>query len=135
MLKQDNLMGFQNENWRHLQIFYISILCEAVQVCSDFSFGQEAALLGITLLEAPPVPDSKLALLESPEMVPSKSGQVNLGTGCSPQGRGHPSRCIHRMPRGSPWVLEVRLPWGAVLGNPFWLHCVVLTALLSAFSL
>lgn len=91
MLKQRNLTGFQNENWGHLQIFYIAVLCEAIQVCSDFSFGQEAALLGITVLEDLPVPDSKLALLESPEMVPSKPGEVNLGAQCSPQSRGHPA--------------------------------------------
>lgn len=65
MLKQHSLMGFQNENWRHLQIFYIAILCEAVQVCSEFSFVQEAALLGITLPAAAPCQAPNCLCLEA----------------------------------------------------------------------
>lgn len=75
-------MGFQNENWRHLLIFYVAILCEAVQVCSEFSSGQEAALLGITLPAALPVPGSGLALPGSPEMAPLSQREVNLSGRC-----------------------------------------------------
>lgn len=81
------------------RFFYIAILCEAIQACSEFSFGPEAALLGITLPAALPVPGSKLALLGSPEMAPSKPAGGELKrTMFPPTQRTSPSKRISFLP-------------------------------------
>lgn len=83
--------------------FYVAILCEAIQACSEFSFGQEAPLLGITLPAAFPVPGSKLALFGSPEMAPSKPAGGELKRRMFPPTQrtpGSPSKRLSFLPCG-----------------------------------
>lgn len=74
-------MRFQNKNWRLLQIFYTAVLWEAIQVCSEFPFGQEEVLLGITLPAAHPVPGSELAW-KALKWSHQSQREVNLSAQC-----------------------------------------------------
>lgn len=116
-------------------------------MCSEFPFGQEEVLLGITLPAAQPVPGPGLALPGSPEMVPSKpaGGEFKCTVFCLNQRRYCITSeriafllCQQRRPAGrSPRWFGVRLPWEAAMGNasPAPLRGAHGPSLLSVFSL